>query len=110
MRKLHTLVPLVAVLAAGATPAVAAARQFEGSVVSVNRDNRTFKLDDAERGTVRIKVKRATDFQRVTFRTLKAGQRGIEVIAHRADGRWIADSVERSGGGGEHGGHGGDDD
>jgi len=104
MRKLHTLVPLVAVLAAGATPAVAAARQFEGTVVSVNRDNRTYKLDDAERGTVRIKVKRATAFERVTFRTLKAGQRGIEVIAHRADGRWIADSVEKSGGGGEHGG------
>ena len=110
MRKLHTLVPLAAVLAAGATPAVAAARQFEGTVVSVNRDARTFKLDDAERGTVRIKVKRSTDFERVTFRTLMAGQRAIEVVAHRADGRWIADSVEKSGGGGEHGGHGGDDD
>jgi hypothetical protein len=104
MRKLHTLVPLAAVLAAGATPAVAAARQFEGTVVSVNRDARTFKLDDAERGTVRIKVNRSTDFERVTFRTLHAGQRGIEVVAHRADGRWVANSVEKSGGGGNHGG------
>jgi hypothetical protein len=105
MRKTRTRIPLAVVLAAGAvSPAVAAARQFEGSVVSVNRDNRTFKLDDAERGTVRIKVNRSTDFERVTFRTLHAGQRGIEVIAHRANDRWVADSVEKSGGGGNHGG------
>jgi hypothetical protein len=103
MRKSRTLVPLAVVLAAGAaSPAVAAARQFEGNVVSVNRDNRTFKLSDAERGTVRIKVNRSTDFERVTFRTLHAGQRDIEVVAHRADGRWVADSVEKSGGGGNH--------
>jgi hypothetical protein len=105
MRKTRTLIPLAVVLAAvTASPAVAAARQFEGSVVSVNRDNRTFKLDDAERGTVRIKVNRSTDFERVAFRTLHAGQRAIEVIAHRANGRWVADSVEKSGGGGNHGG------
>ena len=103
--KLRTLVPLATILAAGAaSPAVAAAREFEGRVVSVNRDTHTFKLHDAERGTVRIKVNGSTDYERVTFRTLKAGQRGIEVIAHRATGRWVADSVEKSGGGGNHGG------
>jgi hypothetical protein len=104
MRKTRMLIPLAVVVAAGAaSPAVAAARQFEGTVVSVNRDNRTFKLDDAERGTVRIKVNRSTHYERVTLRTLHAGQRGIEVIAHRANGRWVADSVEKSGGGGSHG-------
>ncbi|MBA3263813.1 MAG: hypothetical protein H0T69_15320 [Thermoleophilaceae bacterium] len=48
---------------AGAAPdrtATAAARQFEGTVVSVNREARTFRLNDVEGGTVRIKVTRNT--------------------------------------------------
>jgi hypothetical protein len=101
---------VVAALAGGAAPATAAARQFEGDIVSVNRDNRTFRIHDSERGTKRIKVNRNTRFERIAgFSALRKGMRNIEVIAQRKNGRWVASSVERSGGGGNHGGGGGDD-
>jgi uncharacterized protein YdbL (DUF1318 family) len=94
--------------------ASAAARQFEGIVVSVNRDARTFRLKDVERGTVRIKVTRNTRFERVDgLAGLKAGAKRIEATVKRKNGAWVALEVERSGGGGEHGGgrddRGGDD-
>jgi hypothetical protein len=103
---------------AGAAPqqtATAAAREFEGTVVSVNRAARTFRLRDTERGTVRIKVTRNTRFERVNgLAGLKVGAKNIESIVKRRNGVWIAIEVERSGGGGEHGGdddrRGGDDD
>jgi hypothetical protein len=41
---------------AAPTAGSAALRHYEGTVVSVNRDTRTFRLRDGERGTVRIKV------------------------------------------------------
>jgi hypothetical protein len=98
---------------AGAAPeptATAAARQFEGTVVSVNREARTFRLNDVERGTVRIKVTRNTRFERIDgFAGLKTGAKNVEATAKRTDGAWVALSVERSGGGGEHGGGGADD-
>jgi hypothetical protein len=94
--------------------ASAAARQFEGTVVSVNRDARTFRLKDVERGTVRIKVTRNTRFERVDgLAGLKAGAKRIEATVKRKNGAWVALEGERSGGGGEHGGgrddRGGDD-
>ena len=102
--------------------ASAATRQYEGKVVSVNRDNRTFRLHDAERGTIRIKVRRSTTFQRINgFAGLRKGMRRVEATVKRSGGRWVALSVERSGGGGGHGaddtgaddhgsgGHGADD-
>jgi hypothetical protein len=102
---------------AGAAPeptATAALREFEGTVLSVNREARTFRLRDVERGTVRIKVTRNTRFERIDgLAGLKAGARNIESIVKRKNGAWIALEVERSGGGGEHGGdddRGGDDD
>jgi hypothetical protein len=85
-------------------PAVAAAAEFEGTVVSVNRDNRSFRLHDSERGTVTIRVTNRTRFQRVTFASLRKGLKNIEATARRSNGRWIASEVERSGGGGHHGG------
>jgi hypothetical protein len=92
--------------ATAAQPAgAAAARQYEGTVVSVNRDARTFRLRDSERGTIRIKVTRSTRFERIAgFGALRAGQRNIEATVRRSGGRWVAVSVERSGGGGHHGG------
>ena len=45
--------------------AQAAARQFEGTVLSVNRDAKTFRLRDTERGTKRFKVTANTRFERV---------------------------------------------
>jgi hypothetical protein len=91
--------------AVAAAPATAAAAQFEGKVVSVNRAAKTFRLNDSERGSKRIKVTANTRFERVNgFSALHAGLRRIEVTAHRANGRWVATVVERSGGGGHHGG------
>ena len=95
----------VGTLTAIGTPAASAAtRQYEGTVVSVNRDNRTFRLRDSERGTVTIKVTSNTRFERVTFASLKAGAKNIETTVRRSNGRWVATEVERSGGGGNHGG------
>jgi hypothetical protein len=91
--------------ATSAAGAAAAVRQFEGTVVSVDRDPRRFRLHDAERGTVRIRVTRRTRFERIAgFRALERGMRNVEATVRRSDGRWIALEVERSGGGGEHGG------
>jgi hypothetical protein len=93
-----------------AKPATAAAtqaatRQFEGTVLSVNRDARTFRLRDSERGTVTIKVTSSTRFQRVGgFAGLRAGMTRIEANVRRSNGAWVATFVERSGGGGRHGG------
>src|SRR5215217_4696153 len=103
-RKLAPIL-VVAALAGGAAPATAAAREFEGTIVSINRDNRTFRLHDSERGTKRIKINRNTRFERIAgFAALRKGMRNIEVVAHRKSGRWVAATVERSGGGGNHGG------
>ena len=85
--------------------ASASAREFEGTVVSVNRDARTFRLRDAQRGTVTIKVTSRTRFQRVNgFAGLRAGLTRIEANVRRSNGAWVATFVERSGGGGRHGG------
>jgi hypothetical protein len=115
---LATALTVFSASVAGAAPeraATAAARQFEGTVVSVNRDARTFRLNDVERGTVRIKVTHNTRFERIDgFAGLKTGAKNVEATAKRKDGAWVALSVERSGRGGEHGGgrddRGGDDD
>src|SRR3954471_4675739 len=93
--------------AASTEPAAAnaaAARHFEGMVVSVNRDKRTFRLRDFERGTVQIRVTRSTSFERISgFSGLRAGLTGVEATVRRSNGRWVAKHVERSGGGGHHG-------
>ena len=117
MRFIRTIVPLTLVVAAAAAaPAAAvpagsaAVRQFEGTVVSVNRESRTFRLNDSERGTKRIKVTANTRFERINgFAGLRAGLRNVEATVRRSNGRWVAIEVERSGGGGHHGGGGGDD-
>jgi hypothetical protein len=107
--KLIALIASVSAIALAAPAAASAATQYEGTVVSVNRDNRTFRLHDAERGTIRIKVRRSTTFQDLAgFGSLKAGMRRIEATVRRSGGRWVATHVERSGGGGEHGGGGRD--
>ncbi len=101
-----------AATAVAAQPATSAApatqstlREYEGRIVSVNRDSRTFRLRDSERGTITVKVNRTTRFERLSgFSGLRAGQTRIEVKVRRSNGAWLAREVERSGGGGEHGG------
>ena len=92
----------IAALTAGVPAASAATREFEGTVVSVNRDSRTFRLRDSERGTVTVRVTSSTRFERVTFSSLRSGQKNIEATVRRSSGRWVALEVERSGGGGDH--------
>jgi hypothetical protein len=90
--------------------ASAATRSYEGTVVSVNRGAHTFKLRDSQRGTVSVKVVSATRFERISsFSALRAGLHNVEVTVRRSNGRWVAVTVQRSGGGGNHGGHGADD-
>jgi hypothetical protein len=102
MKLLALLTAIAAVTLAA--PAAASAAQFEGTVVSVNRDNRSFRLHDSQRGTVRIKVKRTTRYERIAgFSSLRAGMTRIEATVRRSGGRWVASQVERSGGGGHHG-------
>jgi hypothetical protein len=121
MKKLIAMIAGLAALAAVAagpalaadppTASSAAARQFEGTVVSIDRSARTFRLRDSERGTVRIRVTGSTRFERISgFAGLRTGMKRVEVSANRSGGRWVASLVERSGGGGDHGGHGGHDD
>lgn len=114
MRTIALLTALFAVALAGPPAAgAAAATQYEGTVKSVNSGNRTFRLHDSERGTIRIKVTSRTRFERIAgFGGLRAGQTGIEALVRRSNGRWVAVQVERSGrnrGGDDHGGHGSDD-
>ena len=105
------LAVLISALAVSTGVASAATRQYEGTVVSVNRDARTFRLHDAERGTIRIRVTRSTDFERISgFSGLRKGMKRVEATVRRSNGRWVATEVERSGGGGSHGGGGDDDD
>ncbi len=92
-----------------AAPAVASAAEFEGTIRSVDRDAKTFRIHDSERGTFRIKVNSRTRWERLAgLGSLRRGLTNIEVVARRSNGRWVASEVERSGGGGEHGGR--DDD
>jgi hypothetical protein len=119
MRFSRIIVPLALVTAAvAAAPAAAAPdaasaalREYEGTVVSVNRATSSFRLRDSERGTVRIRVNRSTRFERIDgLSGLRAGMTNIEAVVKRSNGRWVALEVERSGGGGEHGGDDDDDD
>jgi hypothetical protein len=103
------LIALITAIAVLATTAVASAqaplREYEGKVVSVNREAKRFRLHDCERGTIRVHVNRNTRWERIArMAGLRVGMRGVEVLVRRIDGRWIAAEVEKSGGGGEHGG------
>jgi hypothetical protein len=107
MKKLSVVCALAAVAVPAATAPAAVAREFEGTVVSVNREARTFSLRDEGR-TVRIKVTRRTRYERLAgFSSIRRGMTGIEAIATRKNRRWVASLVERSG---RDGGGGGDDD
>jgi hypothetical protein len=108
---LTTIAGLAFLAVAGPATAGAAVREYEGTVVSVDQDAKTFRLRDSERGTIRIKVKRSTRFERLSgFSALRAGMNRIEVQVKRKNDRWVAIEVERSGGGGHHGDDDGDDD
>ena len=97
MKKIALMTVLVLSLSLGAATA-SAATEYEGRVVGKNSENRTFRLSDVERGTIRIKVTRNTVFERIAgFGALRVGMRNVEAIVRRSNGRWVALRVERSG-------------
>jgi hypothetical protein len=100
-----------AVLGALALPAQAALRHIDGSVISKDSSNRTFKISTQSGNQLRIKVNAATRFQWIAggFGGLHQGLR-IEVEARSTANGLVAVQVETrqdSGGGG--GGGGADD-
>jgi len=107
--KLIALITALALTMSIGVATASAATQYEGTVVGVNKAKRTFRLQDAQRGTIRIKVTRTTTFRKLSgFGALQVGMKRVEATVKRSDGRWVALHVERSGGGG--GRHGGADD
>jgi hypothetical protein len=105
MNKLIALITALALTMSLGVATASAATQFEGKVVGISKERKTFRLADAQRGTIRIKVTPKTSFERLAgFGALKVGMRGVEATVKRSDGRWVALHVERSGGGGNHGG------
>jgi hypothetical protein len=97
MKPIALITAMVLSLSLGAATA-SAATEYEGRVVGKSAENRTFRLSDAERGTIRIKVTRRTTFERIAgFGALRVGMRNVEAIVRRSNGRWVALTVERSG-------------
>ena len=91
--KLTILAALVAAVAVAASAAPAQVppyrhgglTEFDGTVLSKNRDNRSFRLRDFERGTVRIFVTRNTRFERIAgFAGLKVGAKQHRVRGAQA--------------------------
>ncbi len=93
-----------------AVPAQAALRHIDGTVVSKNSDNRTFRITTQGGSQVRIKVNGTTEFERIAgFGALHKGLK-IEVDAQQTSNGLVAKQVEPQGGNGGGGdGHGGDD-
>jgi hypothetical protein len=90
-----------------AAPAQAALRHIDGTVVSKNSDNRTFRISTQSGAKVRIKVNGTTEFERIAgFGALHKGMR-IAVDAQTSSDGLVAKQIEPQGGNG--GGGGGDD-
>ena len=103
--KLIALITALALTVSIGVATASAATQYEGMVVGLSKAKKTFRLNDAQRGTIRIKVTRNTTFERIAgFGALRVGMKRVEATVKRANGRWVAVHVERSGGGGRHGG------
>jgi hypothetical protein len=105
MKKLIAVITALALTMSIGVATASAATQYEGKVVGISKERKTFRLADAQRGTIRIKVTRTTTFEDIAgFGALKVGMRRVEATVKRSDGRWVALHVERSGGGGRRGG------
>jgi uncharacterized membrane protein YgcG len=125
MRKNRSALFATAALAAAlmvclfAVTAQGALRHIDGTVVSKNSDNRTFRISTQSGNKIRIKVNGTTKFDRIAgFGALHKGMR-IEVDAQSTADGLVAKQVEPQGGGGggsddsggdDHGGGGGADD
>jgi hypothetical protein len=104
---------VIAALALGATalPAQAALRHIDGTVVSKNADNHSFRIKTQNGNRIRIKFTSRTDFERIAggFAGLRKGLE-VEVDAKTTANGLVATQVETRGGGGGGDDDGGDDD
>jgi hypothetical protein len=95
-----------------ATPAQAALRHLDGTILSKNVSAKSFQISTQNGNQVRIKINGNTVFQRITggFGGLHKGMR-VEVEAKQTSNGLLAKHVEpkESGGGGGGGGGGADD-
>jgi len=114
-RTAAVLVIAALALAAVALPAQAALRHIDGTVVSKNADNHSFRIKTQSGNQLRIKVTSSTKFQRLAgFGALHKGL-AVEVDAKSTSNGLVATQVETRGsgaGGGDNqgGGGGGADD
>jgi len=106
---------LIAALALGAIalPAQAAVRHIDGTVVSKNADDHSFRIRTQNGNRVRIKVTATTRFERLAgFGALHKGL-AVEVDAKSTSNGLVATQVQprggSGGGGDDHGGGGADD-
>jgi Domain of unknown function (DUF5666) len=101
---------VIAALALGAValPAQAALRHIDGTVISKNADNNSFRITTQNGNRLRIKVTSSTRFERIAggFSGLRKGLE-VEVDARRTANGLVATEVETRGGGDDHGGGGG---
>jgi len=108
-RSASVLVIAALALGAIALPAQAATRHIDGTVVSKNADNHSFRIRTQNGNQVRIKVTSATRFERLAgFGALHKGL-GVEVDAKSTSNGLVATQVQTRGGGGGGGGGGADD-
>lgn len=101
MRKSTLIIAALAALAIAAIAAPAAqARQFEGVIVTKNAKTKTFKIrEDEGGGTFKVKVTKRTFYQGISgFKDIRVGRTDLEVVAQKANGRWVASKVETRGG------------
>jgi hypothetical protein len=109
MRKRTLIIAALAALAIAAIAApLAQARSFEGAIVAKNATAKTFKIrEDEGGGTFKVKVNKNTVYQGISgFKAITVGRTDLEVVAQKANGRWVASKVETrggSGGGGQDG-------
>ena len=96
-----------AALAAAPGPAIAKSSDgltsFHGTVSSVSKSAKTFRIKRANGTSLTFRVTSATVFQRISFSGLSKG-RAIEVKAKKVDGRWSARKVEPNTPGDDSGG------
>ena len=104
---------LAAALTVGvlALPAQAALRHIDGTVVSKNSGDHSFRIKTQNGNRIRIRVNGKTQFERIGgFGALHKGM-GIQVDAQSTDNGLLAKQIEPQAGGGsggdDHGGGGG---
>jgi hypothetical protein len=100
-----TMVAGALMLGLFATPAQAALRHLDGTILSKNVSAKTFQISTQSGNKVRIKINANTVFQRITggFAGIQVGMR-VEIEAKQTSNGLLAKHVEPKEGGGGGGG------